>query len=94
AVLTAGGGTCANVDRSRIKVTWVGTEQVSDMQPGLCGTAARPASKERAGQMVSTADQNRRVEVWLVPKGTKMPAAFKEAKQLDEKLLKRLKCPK
>jgi flagellar motor protein MotB len=94
AVLTAGGGTCANVDKSRIKVTWVGTEQVSDMQPGLCGTAARAASKERAGQMVSTADQNRRVEVWLVPKGTKMPAAFKEAKQLDEKLLKRLGCPK
>lgn len=94
AVLTAGGGTCANVDRSRIKTTWVGTEQVSDMQPGLCGTAARPASKERSGQMVSTADQNRRVEVWLVPKGTKMPAAFKEAKQLDEKLLKRLGCPK
>lgn len=94
AVLTAGGGTCANVDRSRIKVTWVGTEQVSDMQPGLCGTAARSASKERAGQMVSTADQNRRVEVWLVPKGTKMPAAFKDAKQLDEKLLKRLGCPK
>ena len=94
AVLTAGGGTCANVDKSRIKATWVGTEQVSDMQPGLCGTAARAASKERAGQMVSTADQNRRVEVWLVPKGTKMPAAFKEAKQLDEKLLKRLGCPK
>lgn len=94
AVLTAGGGTCANVDKSRIKVTWVGTEQVSDMQPGLCGTAARPASKERSGQMVSTADQNRRVEIWLVPKGTKMPAAFKEAKELDEKLLKRLGCPK
>jgi flagellar motor protein MotB len=94
AVLTAGGGTCANVDKSRIKVTWVGTEQVSDMQPGLCGTAARSASKERAGQMVSTADQNRRVEVWLVPKGTKMPPAFKDAKQLDEKLLKRLGCPK
>lgn len=94
AVLTAGGGTCANVDKSRIKVAWVGTEQVSDMQPGLCGTAARSASRERAGQMVSTADQNRRVEVWLVPKGTKMPAAFKDAKQLDEKLLKKLGCPK
>jgi len=94
AVLTAGGGTCANVDKSRIKVTWVGAEQVSDMQPGLCGTAARSTSKERAGQMVSTADQNRRVEVWLVPKGTKMPAAFKDAKQLDEKMLKKLGCPK
>lgn len=94
AVLTAGGGTCANVDTSRIKVDWVGAEQVSDMQPGLCGTSTRAPAQERAGQMVSTADQNRRVEVWLVPKGTKMPAAFKSAKEIDAKLLKRLKCPK
>jgi flagellar motor protein MotB len=94
AVLTGGKGTCANVDKSRIKVDWVGTEQTSDMQPGLCGTSARATSKERAGSMVSTADQNRRVEVWLVPKGTKMPAAFKSGKEIDAKLLKRLACPK
>lgn len=94
AVLTGGKGTCANVDTSRIKVDWTGTDQVSDMQPGLCGTSARATTKERSGSMVSTADQNRRVEVWLVPKGTKMPAAFKGAKELDAKLLKRLGCPK
>jgi len=94
AVLTGGTGTCANVDKSRIKVDWVATEQVSDMQPGLCGTAARAATEERARSTVSTADQNRRVEVWLVPKGTKMPAAFKNAKDIDPKLLKRLACPK
>jgi hypothetical protein len=44
--------------------------------------------------VVSTADQNRRVEVWLVPKGTKLPAAFKSAKELTPKEMKRLGCPK
>jgi outer membrane protein OmpA-like peptidoglycan-associated protein len=94
AVLTGGSGTCANVDPSRIKLTWVGTEQVSDMQPGLCGTSTRAATEERSSSKVSTADQNRRVEVWLVPKGTKLPDSFKEPKQLDDKMLKKLGCPK
>lgn len=94
AVLTGGTGTCANVDPSRVKVDWVGTEQVADMQPALCGTSARSASKERPGSMASTADQNRRVEVWLVPKGTKMPSSFKGAKTVTPRELKRLGCPK
>jgi outer membrane protein OmpA-like peptidoglycan-associated protein len=94
AVLTGGSGTCANVDPSRIKADWTGTEQVSDMQPGLCGTSTRAASKERSASVVSTADQNRRVEVWLVPKGTKLPASFKSAKELPAKEMKKLGCPK
>jgi flagellar motor protein MotB len=94
AVLTGGSGTCGNVDANRIKVDWVGAEQASDFQPGICGTSARPAAGERRGSAVSTADQNRRVEVWLVPKGTKMPAAFKSAKTLDPKLIKKAGCPK
>lgn len=94
AVLTAGTGTCGNVDKSRIKVDWTGTEQTSDFQPGICGTSARPAAGERRGSAVSTADQNRRVEVWLVPKGTKMPAAFKSAKEIPARDLKRAGCPK
>lgn len=94
AVLTGGTGTCANVDPSRVKVDWVGTEQTADMQPALCGTSARSASKERPGSMASTADQNRRVEVWLVPKGTKMPSSFKAAETVTPRELKRLGCPK
>jgi flagellar motor protein MotB len=94
AVLTGGTGTCGNVDASRIRADWTATEQVSDFQPGLCGTTARAATNERRGSMVSSADQNRRVEVWLVPKGTKIPAAFKSAKPLPEKDMKRLGCPK
>jgi flagellar motor protein MotB/opacity protein-like surface antigen len=94
AVLTGGTGTCAKVDMSRVKVDWTGTTQTSDFQPGLCGTSTRSAASERRGSMVSTADQNRRVEVWLVPKGTKLPAAFSGAKTLDAKDMKKLGCPK
>ncbi len=94
AVLTAGSGTCGSVDTSRIKVDWTGAEQTSDFQPGICGTSARSAASERRGSAVSTADQNRRVEVWLVPKGTKLPASFKAAKVLAVKDLKKAGCPK
>jgi len=94
AVLTAGTGTCGNVDKSRVKVDWTGAEQTSDFQPGICGTSARTATGERRGSAVSTADQNRRVEVWLVPKGTKMPASFKSAKEFTAKDLKKAGCPK
>lgn len=94
AVLTAGSGTCARVDRSRVKADWVGTTQTSDFQPGVCGTSARSATEERRGSAVSTADQNRRVEVWLVPKGTTMPASFSGAKEMTDREMKRLGCPK
>jgi hypothetical protein len=102
-VLTTGAGkngkaTCANIDKTRVKVDWVAEDQTDDKQPGLCGTSARAATKERRGSVVSTADDNRRVEVWLVPKGTKLPAGFKESQDLSSKKiqsdLKRLGCPK
>ena len=93
-----GKGTCANVDKTRVKADWTADQQVDDKQPGLCGTSARAATKERRGSAVSTADDNRRVEVWLVPKGTKLPAGFTAAKDLDtkemQKELKKLGCPK
>jgi hypothetical protein len=103
AVLTTGAGksgkgTCANVDKTRVKADWVAEDQTDDKQPGLCGTSARAATKERRGSVVSTADDNRRVEVWLVPKGTKSPAGFKSGQDLSSKPivneLKRLGCPK
>ena len=94
AVLTAGTGTCARVDASRIKADWVGTEQKSNFQPGVCGTSARAAPSERAGPRVPPADQNRRVEVWLVPKGIPMPAAFGSAKDVPAAEMKKLGCPR
>lgn len=94
AVLTAGTGTCARVDASRIKADWVGADQKASFQPGVCGTSARAASDERAGSRVSTADQNRRVEVYLVPKGIKMPESFGSAKDVPQNDLKKLGCPR
>lgn len=93
AVLAGGTGTCGSVDKSRIKVDWVGTEQTADFQPGLCGSSTRGEAKERKGQEATSADQNRRVEVWLVPKGTRMPASVKAPKDVNDKELKVLGCP-
>jgi flagellar motor protein MotB len=93
-VLTGGTGTCAKVDLSRVMIDWVGTDQTSDTEPGLCGTSTRQETKERRSSKVDESDKNRRVEVYLVPKGAPMPPAVKNAKPLDQKVMKRLGCPK
>ena len=95
AVLSGGTGTCGKVDPSRIKVDWVGTDQTSDPQPGLCGTSNLPSQKERRGSTVSGADKNRRVEVYLVPAASQtMPPAVKNVKPLPEQEVKALGCPR
>jgi hypothetical protein len=95
AVLSGGTGTCGKVDPSRIKVDWVGTDQTSEAQPGLCGTSNLPSQKERRGSTVSAADKNRRVEVYLVPRNSQaMPPAVKNIKPLPESEVKALGCPK
>jgi hypothetical protein len=104
AILTGGASktgkaTCANLDKSRIKVDWVADDQTDEKKPGLCGTSTRTEAKERHGAGVTTADENRRVEVWLVPhSGASNPAGFKTAQDLGtketERELKKLGCPK
>ncbi len=94
AVLSAGGGTCASVDPSRIMIDYVGTDQTSDTQPALCGTSNLPAQKERKGSAVTEADKNRRVEVYLVPNTQSMPPAVKNARPLPADQMKALGCPK
>ncbi|MBV9158497.1 MAG: PKD domain-containing protein [Acidobacteriaceae bacterium] len=92
AVLSGGTGTCAKVDPTRIKVDWVGTDQTSETKPGLCGTSN---VKERKGSRVTEADKNRRVEVYLVPRNSQaMPPAVKNVKDLPEREVKALGCPK
>jgi outer membrane protein OmpA-like peptidoglycan-associated protein len=94
AVLSAGTGTCANVDPSRIMVDWVGTDQTSETQPGLCGTSNLPAQKERKSSQVTEADKNRRVEVYLVPNPQSMPPAVKNPRPLPTDQVKPLGCPR
>ena len=92
AVLTGGGGTCGNVDPSRVRVDWVGTDQTSETRPGQCVTSN---IKERKGSTVSDADKNRRVEIYLVPRNSQtLPPAVKNIKPLPESEVKALGCPK
>ncbi|MBV9404409.1 MAG: PKD domain-containing protein [Acidobacteriaceae bacterium] len=95
AVLTGGGATCAKVDPSRIKVDWVGTDQTSTPDPGLCGTSNRASQKERKGSEVSGADKNRRVEVYLIPRNSQtVPPAAKNMRPLPEREVRAMGCPK
>jgi opacity protein-like surface antigen len=92
AVLSGGTATCGNLDRSHIRVDWVGTDQTSDTKPGLCGTSN---IKERKGYGTSEADKNRRVEVYLVPRNSQaMPPAVKNVKPAPEDEVTPLGCPK
>ena len=81
AVLTAGTGVCAKCDLSRIKVAYAGTEQSSDFRSGFCGTSTRQKSDERKADEIAADDaaaKNRRVEIWIVPKGVTMPGGAKD----------------
>ncbi len=95
AVLRGDHGTCANIDPAQIKIDWVGTDQTSAPEPGLCGTSNVPAVKERKSSQVTQADQERRVEVYLVPRGAQaVPPAAKNLKPIPEALIKDLGCPR
>lgn len=72
AVLSAGTEPCKRLERSRIKVAYVGAEQLSPFKTSLCEATV----KERASGKISPKDgnaKNRRVEIWLVPKSGPMP---------------------
>jgi outer membrane protein OmpA-like peptidoglycan-associated protein len=94
AVLSGGGGTCASVDRGRIKGAWVGATQENEALPTSCSVSTT-APKERRGAEVNADEaKNRRVEIWLVPKGMSLPPAARDAKELPDADLKKIGCPK
>ncbi len=94
-VLSGGGGTCSSLDPSRIKGSWVGGTQETPSLPTSCAVSTT-APKERRGAAIEDTDtaKNRRVEIWLVPKGMALPAAARDAKELPDTDLKRIGCPK
>jgi hypothetical protein len=96
AVLMNDSKTCASVDATQVKIDVEGTDQVSTPDPGICGTSTLPpAQKERKGSAVTDADKERRVEVYLVPKGSSAnPPAAKNVKPAPETVVKGLGCPK
>jgi outer membrane protein OmpA-like peptidoglycan-associated protein len=93
-VLSGGGGTCTTLDASRIKGVWVGATQETEALPTSC-TISTTAPKERKGAELDASEaKNRRVEIWLVPKGMPLPPAARDAKELPEAELKKVGCPK
>ena len=95
AVLSAGTGICPQLELSRVKVNWVGTDQSSTPRPSLCGESTNV--KEKAGQAVKASDsraQFRRVEVWFVPGGAEMPAGLTGLKDAPAAAIKAKGCPK
>jgi len=95
AILSGGGGTCSSLDPSRIKGSWIGATQETPSLPASCAVSTTPP-KERRGQAVENTDaaKNRRVEIWLVPKGMAPPATTHNPMELPEPELKNIGCPK
>jgi hypothetical protein len=95
AVLSGGGGTCSSLDPSRIKGSWIGATQETPSVPTSCAVSTT-APKERRGAAIENTDagKNRRVEIWLVPKGQALPPAARDAKELPDADLKKIGCPK
>jgi type 1 fimbria pilin len=95
AILSGGTGTCSALDRSRIRGSWVGTAQETESLPTSCAMSTTPV-KERKGAEVgdSSEAKNRRVEIWLVPKGMALPSAAKDAKDLPDSEMTKIGCPK
>lgn len=97
AVISAGKGICGNCALERIKVDWVGTDQSSEQRAGFCGTSSRNKSEERKADEIAADDaaaKNRRVEVWIVPKGMALPAAAKNPRPAPAKEIRLKGCPK
>jgi hypothetical protein len=75
---------------TRIRVGWKGTEQRSDFRSNFCDGS----TVEQRRDVVSSADEtskNRRVEVWLVPKGA---TTFTEIGPAQGSDITALACPK
>jgi outer membrane protein OmpA-like peptidoglycan-associated protein len=95
AVLSAGKGICPQLDLSRIKVNWAGTDQASQPRPSFCGASTNV--RERRGQGVVESDsraQYRRVEIWFVPSGADAPEVAAAAKEAPASEIKKLGCPR
>ncbi|MBI1745898.1 MAG: hypothetical protein HYR55_04830 [Acidobacteria bacterium] len=93
AFLSAGKETCKDIELSRIKVDWVGTDQTSEFKPRFCETSTR----EKKGQAIRSRDphaKNQRVEIWLVPQGTTPPTAAKAIKDAPVSDIRAKGCPK
>jgi outer membrane protein OmpA-like peptidoglycan-associated protein len=94
AVLSGGSGTCTSLDRSRIQGVWVGTTQETESLPASCSISTTAPKERKGAELDASEAKNRRVEIWLVPKGMSLPPVARDAKELPETELKKIGCPK
>lgn len=95
AVITAGSGICLGIDPKQVLVGVAGPDDKSEPMPYLCGTSTQ--EKGRKGRLVRMNDKHaamRRVEVWFVPRGAKLPPAAAKAKPATAYKVSALGCPK
>jgi outer membrane protein OmpA-like peptidoglycan-associated protein len=86
AVITAGTGVCLSIPQSQVQVSWPGVEQNGvGFESGFCQSSVGAAS---------AASQMRRVEVWFVPSGGKLPASVTNNQSASTLSLSGLGCPK
>ena len=87
------GDTCKDIELSRMKGNWVGAEQSSEFKSNFCDAS----TKEKKTDTVSSTDEkakNRRVEIWLVPKGAELPAGAGAVQELPRDEVTKKGCPK
>jgi len=86
AVITAGAGVCLAIPKTQVEVSWPGVEQNGvGFESGFCQSSVGAAS---------IASQMRRVEVWFVPSGGKLPASVTNNQRASTLSLSGLGCPK
>jgi hypothetical protein len=93
AFLSGKGTTCKDIELTRMKVSWVGTQQDSEFKSTFCDASTR----EKGRDLVSQKDENakfRRVEVWLVPKGAELPQGVGNVQDLPTDEVTAKGCPK
>ena len=93
AFLSGRGDTCKDIELSRVKVAWVGTQQTDEYKSTFCDAS----TKEKKTDVVSSADENaknRRVEIWLVPKGADTPAGAGSIQDVPSDEVQLKGCPK
>jgi hypothetical protein len=92
AFLSAKGSTCKDIELTRVRLGWKGTEQGNDFRSNFCDSS----TIERGRDSVSSTDvaaKNRRVEVWLVPKGATQLTDIRSSQEVSNDIVA-LACPK
>jgi hypothetical protein len=92
AFLSAKGATCKDIELTRVRAGWKGTEQRNEFRSNFCDSS----TVERRQDAVSSTDdaaKNRRVEVWLVPKGATVLTDIAPSQETRNDIVA-LACPK